>query len=112
AAMLKMAVGQSDDVDPATAVDEAIDQCRVALAGDRPRVGILIASQDSYDPQLPVAVRNAFPGIEVIGTTSAAEMSSVGGYREDSIALAAFASDEIEMAVGFAQDIELDAAAA
>jgi hypothetical protein len=102
AAMFKMAVGQSDDVDPATAVDEAIEQCRAELAGQRPKVAILISAQDSYDPHLPIAVRNAFPDIEVIGTTSAAEMSSVGGYREDSVTLAVFASDEIEMAVGFA----------
>lgn len=110
--MLTMAVGQSDDVDPATAVAEAIEQCRAELAGHQPKVAILISAQDSYDPNLPIAVRNAFPDIEVIGTTSAAEMSSVGGYREDSVALAVFASDEIEMAVGFAPDIERDATSA
>ena len=100
--MFKMAVGQSDDVDPATAVDEAIAQCRAELAGQAPQAAILFSALDSFDPHLPIAVRDAFPDIEVIGATSAAEMSSAGGYREDSIALAVFASDDVEMAVGFA----------
>src|SRR4249920_2698948 len=44
--MLTMAVGQSDDVDPAVAVAEAIDQCRQQLDGREPSAGILFAAQD------------------------------------------------------------------
>jgi hypothetical protein len=110
--MLKMAVGQSDDIDPATAVADAIDQCRDQLAGRAPRAGILFAALDVFDPSLPAAVRDAFPGIDVIGSTSSAEMSSVAGYLEDSVALAVFATDEVELAVGFGDEVDKDAGAA
>lgn len=110
--MLTMAVGQSDDIDAATAVADAIDQCRAQLAGRTPQAGILFAALDVFNASLPAAVRDAFPGIDVIGSTSSAEMSSVAGYLEDSVALAVFASDDVELAVGFGDDADKDAAAA
>ena len=110
--MLTMAVGQSDDVEPAVAVAEAIDQCRVTLQGRQPQAGILFIDFDSFDPALPEAVREAFPGIELIGSTSGGEMSSAFGYLEDSIALAVFASDDVELAVGWGTGTETDAAGA
>ncbi len=110
--MLTMAVGQSDDVEPAVAVAEAIDQCRATLQGRQPQAGILFIAFDSFDPALPEAVREAFPGIELIGSTSGAEMSSAFGYLEDSIALAVFASDDVDLAVGWGTDAETDATGA
>ena len=50
---------------------------------------------DSFDPALVREVREAFPGIRLIGSSSSAEMSSVVGYREDSVTLAVFASDTV-----------------
>ena len=111
-AMLTMAVGQSDDVEPAVAIAEAIDQCRATLQGRDPQAGILFIAFDSFDPSLPEAVRDAFPGIELIGSTSGAEMSSAFGYLEDSIALAVFASDDVDLAVGWGSGAEVDAAQA
>ncbi len=64
-------------------------------AGEAPRAGLLFATFDSFDPALVREVRDAFPGIRLIGSSSAAEMSSVGGYREDSVTLAVFASDTV-----------------
>jgi hypothetical protein len=110
--MLTMAVGQSDDVDPAIAIAEAIEQCRIQLDGKSPQTGILFAALEVFDKTLPAAVRDAFPGIELIGSTSSAEMSSVAGYLEDSVALAVFASDDVDFAVGYAEDANVDAAAA
>ena len=93
--MLRMAVGQSDDVDGVEAVRAAIEQCRAQLDGAAPRGGLLFATFDSFDPALVREVREAFPGIRLIGSTSSAEMSSVVGYREDSVILAVFASDTV-----------------
>src|SRR3954471_7747431 len=108
-AMFKMAVGQSDDVDPTRAVDEAIAQCQAQLAGVAPRAALLFSALDSFDVQLVGRVREAFGEIDVIGATSAAEMSSAAGYLEDSIALSVFASDNIELAAGMGDRIDVDA---
>jgi len=107
--MLTMAVGQSDDVDPAVAIAEAIDQCRATLDGRQPQAGILFIAFDSFDPALPDAVRSAFPGMALIGSTSGAEMSSAIGYLEDSVALAVFSSDDVDLAVGWGTGADIDA---
>jgi len=110
--MLTMAVGQSDDVDPADAVAAAIDACRAGLGGAVPTAALLISAFDSFEPSIVAAVRAAFPGIHVAGATSAAEMSSAGGYLEDSITLAVFASDTVDITVGLGGGLGSDAEAA
>ncbi len=107
-----MAVGHSDDVDPVEAIAAAIDQCRAALGGLNPQAGILFAAFDSFDPSVLAAVTEAFPGATVMGATSAAEMSSANGYQEDSIMLALFASDSVDVTVGLGATLgdDIDAA--
>ena len=106
--MLTMAVGHSDDVDPELAIAAAIEQCRATLGDQAPGAAILFVACDSFDPALIGAVRQAFPGIDVMGSTSAAEMSSVAGFQEDSIALAVFASDDVDIGAGIGIDIDDD----
>jgi len=110
--MFAMAVGHSDEVDPAEAIAAAIEQCRATLDGRQPQAGILFASFDSYRPSIVTAVRDAFPGVHVMGCTSSAELSSIGGFQEDSIVLALFASDRIDITAGLGTDIALDVDAA
>src|SRR5690348_1685775 len=74
--MLTMAVGQSDDVDPATAIREAIEQCRTQLDGRAATGALLFVAYDLFDLSLPAAVRAAFPGVQLVGATSAAQVSS------------------------------------
>ncbi|HXX61701.1 MAG TPA: FIST N-terminal domain-containing protein [Candidatus Sulfotelmatobacter sp.] len=93
--MLRMAVGQSDDVDGVEAIRAAIEQCREQLGGATARAGLMFATFDAFEPTLVREVRGAFPGIRLIGSSSSAEMSSVVGYREDSVTLAVFASDTV-----------------
>ena len=109
--MLKMAVGQSDEIDPAAALAAALDQARPQLAGATPRAAVIFAAFDSFDQVLVRNLRAEFPGIKVIGSTSAAEMSSVGGYLEDSITVALLVSDNVEFTTGMAS-IETDLARA
>ena len=110
--MFAMAVGHSDEVDPAEAIAAAIEQCRATLDGRPPQAGILFASFDSYDPGIVAAVRSAFPGVHIMGCTSSAELSSIGGFQEDSMVLALFASDAIDITAGLGTDIALDVDAA
>ena len=110
--MLTMAVGHSDDVDPRRAVAEAIEACRSGLNGAQAKGGLLFAAFDSFDPAALRDVREAFPGIQLLGTTSAAEVSSVGGYREDSVVLSVFASDSVDLTVGVSDGLDGDVEAA
>ena len=57
-------------------------------------------------------MRARYPGIELAGSSSAGEMSSVLGFREDSVALALFASDTIDIVVGLGRDLKADCLAA
>ena len=106
--MLTMAVGHSDDVDPGDAIATAIDECRATLAGRSPQAGIFFCTVDSFDPSLVARVREAFPSINLMGSTSASEISSVKGYMEDSMTLALFASDDIDFTVGFGAGLATD----
>ncbi len=110
--MLTMAVGHSDDVDPGDAIAAAIEQCQASLGGRLPQAGILFSAFDSFDPSIVTAVGSAFPGIALMGSTSAAEISSVGGFHEDSISLAVFASDTVEISVGLGSGLGQDVDAA
>jgi len=103
-----MAVGQGDDVDPADAIATAIEQCREALGGQAPQAGILFAAWDSFDPAILPAVAEAFPTATVMGTTSAAEISSTNGYLEDSLTLALFASDTVDISAGMGSGLSTD----
>ncbi len=110
--VLRMAVGHSDELDPAEAADEVVAACRASLHGLEPGGAILFASFDSFSPELVAGIRRGFPDTQLLGTTSAAEMSSASGYREDSVVLAAFASDHVDMAVGVSDGLATDVDAA
>lgn len=103
-----MAVGHSDDVDPDDAIAAAIEQCRSELGGLSPQAAILVAAYESFHPTILDAVQRAFPGTAIVGVTSAAEISSIGGYQEDSVSLTAFASDVVDVTVGFATGLATD----
>ena len=106
--MLRMAVGHSDDVDAADAIAIAVDQCRDQLNGLAPQAGFLVAAFDSFDPSLVAAVRDAFPGCALMGSTSSAEMSSTSGFLEDSVSLALFASNDIDITAGLGVGLDRD----
>jgi hypothetical protein len=106
--VIGMVVGQSDDVDPRVAIDEAIAQVRGQLGGQTPRAALLFVAYESFDPKMIAAVRAAFPDVVIAGGTSAAEMNSSGGYREDSVSLALLTSDSVDMTAGIADGLEDD----
>ena len=110
--MLTMAVGHSDDVDPADAIAAVIEQCRAQLGHRSPQAGILFAAFEAFDPSMVAAVSEAFPGTSLMGSTSAAEMSSAGGYHEDSVTLALFTSDNIDLTTGIGTGVDADLDAA
>jgi hypothetical protein len=69
--MFRMAVGHSDDVDVDDALAQVFAQCDEALARQTPKAGLLFAAVDADHQVLVDAVRSKYPGIELIGSSSA-----------------------------------------
>ncbi len=98
--MFKAYVGHSNDPDSHFAVLEVLQQCMDALAGAVPQAGVLFAAFD-FDHQLILEqIQTTFPKIELIGSTTNGEMSSVMGFQEDSLTLLLFCADRIEIRAG------------
>jgi len=110
--MFRMAVGHSDDIDLDEAIEAVLAECDAALDGAQPRAGLLYGSWDADHQRLADIVVDHYPGIELAGATTAGEMSSVIGLAEDSVALAVFASDTVEITAGLGRNLTADPAGA
>ncbi len=110
--MLRMTVGHSDDIDLASALETVFAECDAGLAGATPNAGLLMSAWEVDHQEAIDRVRARYPGIELAGSSSAGEMSSVLGFREDSLALALFASDTIDIVVGLGRELGADPLAA
>ena len=97
---MKVVVGQAEDIDTRNAVQSVISQCRAKLDGRRPLAGILMAGVE-YDHGLVLAnLQNAFPGLPLVGCTTAGEMASAVGFSDDSLALMLFCSGHLAFGTG------------
>lgn len=110
--MFRMAVGHSDDIDADVAARTIVDRCLETLGGIMPKAGLLFSAWETDHQVVLRYVQEALPGIELIGSTSSAEMSSEMGYQEDSITLALFASDDVDITSGIATNLWDDIPAA
>lgn len=98
--MFKVVVGHSNDPDSLDAIAEAIQQCTRSLAGVVPQAGVLFTAIDFDFPLILQEIQVAFPGIQLIGSTTNGEISSILEFQQDSITLMLFASDTVEMRAG------------
>ncbi|MGZ5295024.1 MAG: FIST signal transduction protein [Actinomycetota bacterium] len=110
--MFRMAVGHSDDIDANLAARAIVDRCLEGLGGVEPKAGLLFSAWETDHEVILRSVQERLPGIELIGSTSSGEMSSEMGYQEDSITLALFASDNVDITSGVATDLWEDVPAA
>ena len=109
---LRVAVGQAEGGSAAEAAGAAIERCRAALAGMTPQAGLLTVAA-AVDPGAALqAVRAAFPGIALIGGTTAGDLSSALGFSEDSVTLTLFAGDGVRITAGLGEGLRADPAAA
>jgi hypothetical protein len=102
--MLRMAVGHSDDIDLEAALAEVFASCEAGLAGATPKAGLVLTPWDTDHVALLRAIHERYPGIELAGSTSGGEMSSLLGLQEDSIALALFAAEGIDITAGIGRN--------
>jgi len=110
--MFRMAVGHSDDIDLDAALQAVFAECDAGLDGSAPSAGLLHVAWDADHAGLVETIRARYPGIRLAGASTAAEMSSVIGFAEDSVSLALFASDDVQIGTGLGRHVDLDPAAA
>lgn len=110
--MLRMAVGQTDELDGEFAAQEILSQCSDALEGLEPQAGLLLASHDLDIEEFLSVVTAAYPGMDLIGCSTIAPMSSVADYAEGSTTLTLFASDVLDFTVGLGNDVVAGAGSA
>ena len=95
--MLKIAVGHSEDVDTLVAVETVLDQCRRQLGTLEPQAGIVLAGIDYEHSEILTEIRARYPRLELVGCTTAGELSSISGNSDDSVALLLIYSDTLEI---------------
>ncbi len=100
-----MAVGQTDELDGEFAAQEILRQCADALGGHEPQAGLLLASHGLDFEEFLSVIATAYPGMDLIGCTTMAPMSSVSDYVEGSTTLTLFASDVLEFTAGLGTDV-------
>lgn len=107
--MFKMVVGHGAEVTLEMALSEAIGQCRDQLDGAPAQAGILYTSfmDEDYAAMLRT-VREAFPGMELVGCTTDGELSSHGGFSEQSVLLTVFSSDTVSFVAGVGDGFSAD----
>ncbi len=102
---MQVAVAQSDDIDTEDAVAEVIATCEAQLGGATPKAGLVFAAIDYDHRYILAALRERWPGIQLIGGTSDGELASDQGYLEDSITLVLFASESLSFSAGLARGL-------
>ncbi len=103
--MIKVGLGQSEKIDTRTAVESAIKQCQQRLAGYQPQAGIVFAGVN-FDHRLMLdKILDKFPGLNLIGCTTAGEFSTSYGFSDDSISLIVFYSNDIEIGIGIGRSL-------
>ena len=106
--MLKTAIAHSLELDSQDAIKEVLEQSHEQLGDLKPQAGILFLGIDHNFKLILDRINKRYPGIELIGCTTAGELSSVNGFAEDSIVLTLFCSDELYFKAGVADRISKD----
>ena len=106
--MLKIAVGHSIDPDSEEAVAEILEQCQKTLEGNVPQAGVLFAAVDFDHALILKCIDEVFPNLELIGSTTDGELSSVLEFQQDSVTLMLFCSDEVEIRAAIGRKVSQD----
>ena len=93
-------IGHSENTDTMAASQEVIEQCLSKLGDMQPSACLVFASTWYDFKRILGEVASAFPGIPLSGCSSGGELSSVSGFRDDSVCLILFVSDTITIAAG------------
>ena len=106
--MLKIGLGRAEGIDTATMVKRVVSDCASELEGHAPQVGIVYAGAQFNHQLMLDMIIETFPGIELIGCTTAGDYSSAYGFSDDAITLIVLSSEDIEFGTGVARQLSVD----
>lgn len=109
---MKLAVAHTLDPDTGHAAEELIRSTLEQLDGAAPSAGLIYTAMDFDHAALTAQLREAFPGVTLIGCTTDGEVSGCSGFHEDSVILILFASEQITIRAGIGRRVSRDPAAA
>ena len=98
--MIKVGLGQTEGIDTSKAVRSVIAKCERQLQGYQPQAGIVFAGTNFDHREMLAEINRNFPQIELIGCTTAGELSSNYGFSDESIILKVFYSNDIIIKAG------------
>ena len=98
--MLNVSIGHSADIDLERAIEEVVSQARGELGEEPAKCGMLFVAANLDLNTVLGRLRSAFPGVSLVGCTSAGEASSKLGFEDDSILLILFSSADLMTATG------------
>ncbi|TGK17732.1 adenylate/guanylate cyclase domain-containing protein [Leptospira stimsonii] len=102
--MLLVGIGQGEDIDTLSATRAAIVKSKLSLGDYFPSAGMVFAGH-GFDHELMLqTINKEFPGILLVGCTTAGELTSDLGFSDDSVILLLFYSDEIQFSIGRGSD--------
>lgn len=93
-------IAHSDLVDTLDAARGVLAQCEAQLNGARPRGGLLFTTTEYDHGALLAAIDARWPGLPLVGASTAGEVSSRLGYRADSVCLTLFTGDDVDVRAG------------
>jgi len=114
--MFRVALGQHEGIDTLSVTQRVIETCLWQLNSESPQAGILYAGVH-FDHQLMLnLIGEAFPGMHLIGCTTAGDFSTAFGFSDDAITLMAIsletnaledpAAGRIEIASGVGRNLK------
>ncbi|MDX1547571.1 MAG: FIST N-terminal domain-containing protein [Rhodothermales bacterium] len=98
------ALGHSEDLDSADAINEALDACAETLGEKIPQAGLLFAGIDHDHQALLDGVEARYPGLQLIGGTGHGELSSAG-FAEDSVVLMLLHAEHVAFSAGVGEGV-------
>lgn len=105
---MRTIVAHSDLVDSLDAARSILEQCGSQLDGARPRGGLLFTTTEYDHAAILAAIDERWPGLPLIGASTAGEVSSQLGYRTDSVCLTLLCGDDFEVRAGNGLDSSVD----
>jgi len=103
--MIKSGVGLSTNTDAPREAGIQAAKDAAEKAGGKPDVFIVLSSIAMRHPEVIAGIESAFPGVPLVGCSTAGEITSAGSSKESVVAMA-LRSDQMQFTVGIGKPVK------
>lgn len=103
--MFRVGLGHYEGLDTRSVVERVVDQCKEQMGDVQAQLGIVFAGAYFDHQQMLSLFSEAFPGIQLVGATTAGIFSSMYGFSEDSISLLVMNTGDIAFRTGLGNNL-------